>query len=179
MRDWINDLAMVLFFFVAGLEIKREVTQGELRDPKQAALPVIAAFGGMIAPAVIFAMLNAGGSGSRGWGIPMATDIAIVAGVVALLGRRVPSWLKLFLLALAIADDIGAIVVIAIFYSNGVSLPWLAAAVSARSSSPISSDPGFRSSASISRSERSVGGASTKPTSTPRSPASRSACSRR
>ncbi len=130
LRDWINDLAMVLFFFVAGLEIKREVTQGELRDPKQAALPVIAAAGGMIAPAVIFAMLNAGGSGSRGWGIPMATDIAIVAGVVALLGRRVPSWLKLFLLALAIADDIGAIVVIAIFYSNGVSLPWLAAAVS-------------------------------------------------
>ena len=129
LRDWINDLAMVLFFFVAGLEIKREVTQGELRDPRQAALPVIAAFGGMIAPAVIFAMLNAGGSGSRGWGIPMATDIAIVAGVVALLGRRVPSWLKLFLLALAIADDIGAIVVIAIFYSNGVSLPWLAAAV--------------------------------------------------
>ena len=86
-RDWINDLAMVLFFFVAGLEIKREVTQGELRDPRQAALPVIAAVGGMIVPAMIFALLNAGGSGSRGWGIPMATDIAIVTGVVALLGQ--------------------------------------------------------------------------------------------
>jgi Na+:H+ antiporter, NhaA family len=128
-RDWINDLAMVLFFFVAGLEIKREVTQGELRDPRQAALPVIAALGGMVVPALFFVAFNAGGSGARGWGIPMATDIAIVTGVVALLGSRAPSWLKLFLLALAIADDIGAIVVIAIFYSEGVSLPWLATAV--------------------------------------------------
>jgi Na+:H+ antiporter, NhaA family len=129
-RDWINDVAMVLFFFVAGLEIKREVTQGELRDPRQAALPVIAAVGGMVVPAILFIALNAGGTGSRGWGIPMATDIAIVTGVVALLGGRAPSWLKLFLLALAIADDIGAIVVIAIFYSEGVSVPWLAIAVS-------------------------------------------------
>jgi Na+:H+ antiporter, NhaA family len=129
-RDWINDLAMVLFFFVAGLEIKREVTRGELRDPRQAALPVFAALGGMVVPAAIFVGLNAGGSGARGWGIPMATDIAIVTGVVALLGSRTPSWLKLFLLALAIADDIGAIVVIAIFYSEGVSPIWLAIAVS-------------------------------------------------
>ncbi len=128
-RDWVNDLAMVLFFFVVGLEIKREVTQGELRDPKQAALPVIAAVGGMVVPALIFAAFNAGTSGSRGWGIPMATDIAIVTGVVALLGRRVPSWLKLFLLALAIVDDVGAIIVIAVFYSEGVSLAWLAVAV--------------------------------------------------
>ena len=95
-------------------------------------------------------MLNAGGSGSRGWGIPMATDIAIVAGVVAMLGRRVPSWLKLFLLALAIADDIGAIVVIAIFYSDGVSLPWLAAAVGDARRRRTSSGRGFRSSACIS-----------------------------
>jgi NhaA family Na+:H+ antiporter len=128
-REWVNDVAMVLFFFVVGMEIKREVTQGELRDPKQAALPVVAALGGMVVPAIIFALLNSGTSGSRGWGIPMATDIAIVTGVVALLGRRVPSWLKLFLLALAIADDLGAIIVIAIFYSEGVSFVWLAAAI--------------------------------------------------
>ncbi len=130
-REWINDLAMVLFFFVAGLEIKREVTQGELRDPKQAALPIVAAIGGMIVPATIYALLNSGTDGSKGWGIPMATDIAIVTGMVALLGKRVPSWLKLFLLALAIVDDIGAIIVIAIFYSEGVSLTWLAVAVGA------------------------------------------------
>lgn len=129
LREWLNDVGMVLFFFVAGLEIKRELTQGELRDPKAAALPIVGALGGMIVPAIIYAALNAGGPGSKGWGIPMATDIAIVTGVVALLGRRVPSWLKLFLLALAIADDIGAIVVIAIFYSEGVSLTWLALAV--------------------------------------------------
>jgi NhaA family Na+:H+ antiporter len=129
LRGWINDVAMVLFFFVAGLEIKREVTQGELRDPRQAALPIIAAAGGMLAPALVFAALNAGTDASRGWGIPMATDIAIVTGVVAMLGTRAPTWLKLFLLALAIADDIGAIVVIAIFYSEGVDLRWLAMAL--------------------------------------------------
>jgi Na+:H+ antiporter, NhaA family len=122
---------MVLFFFVVGLEIKREVTQGELRDPRQAALPIVAAIGGMIVPATIYALLNSGTDGSKGWGIPMATDIAIVTGVVALLGTRVPSWLKLFLLALAIVDDIGAIIVIAIFYSEGISLTWLAVAVAA------------------------------------------------
>lgn len=129
LREWVNDLAMVLFFFVAGLEIKRELTHGELRDPKQAALPIIGAFGGMVVPAVIYAIVNAGGDGSRGWGIPMATDIAIVMGVVAMLGSRAPSWAKLFLLALAIVDDIGAIVVIAIFYSEGVSFVWLGVAV--------------------------------------------------
>ncbi len=121
LKEWINDAAMVLFFFVVGLEIKRELTQGELRDPRQAALPIIAAVGGMIVPAAIFAVLNTGGEGQDGWGIPMATDIAIVMGVVALMGTRAPSWLKLFLLALAIVDDIGAILVIAIFYSEGVS----------------------------------------------------------
>lgn len=131
LREWVNDLGMVLFFFVVGLEIKRELTDGELRDPRQAALPIIAAFGGMIVPAVIFSLLNAGGEGSKGWGIPMATDIAIVMGVVALLGSRAPSWLKLFLLALAIVDDIGAIVVIAIFYSDGVSFEWLSVALGA------------------------------------------------
>ena len=130
-KEWINDAAMVLFFFVVGLEIKRELTQGELRDPRQAALPIIAAVGGMIVPATIFAVLNSGGAGRDGWGIPMATDIAIVMGVVALMGTRAPSWLKLFLLALAIVDDIGAILVIAVFYSEGVSYEWLAIALGA------------------------------------------------
>ena len=131
LKEWINDAAMVVFFFVVGLEIKREVTHGELRDPRQAALPIIAAIGGMIVPALIFTMLNGGGPGQDGWGIPMATDIAIVMGVVALIGTRAPSWLKLFLLALAIVDDIGAILVIAVFYSEGVSFPWLAVAIGA------------------------------------------------
>ncbi len=131
LKEWINDAAMVLFFFVVGLEIKRELTQGELNDPRQAALPIIAALGGMIVPAGIYAILNAGGEGADGWGIPMATDIAIVMGVVALLGSRAPAWLKLFLLALAIVDDIGAILVIAVFYSQGVSFGWLVIAVGA------------------------------------------------
>ncbi len=129
LREWINDLGMVLFFFVVGLEIKREITEGELRDPRQAALPMIGALGGMIVPATIFALFNAGGEGSNGWGIPMATDIAIVVGIVTLLGTRAPSWAKIFLLALAIVDDIGAIVVIAVFYSDGVSFAWLAVAI--------------------------------------------------
>jgi len=129
LREWVNDAAMTIFFFVVGLEIKRELTQGELRDPRLAALPAIAALGGMVVPAALYAVLNAGGPGADGWGIPMATDIAIVTGVVALLRSRVPSWLKLFLLALAIVDDIGAIVVIAVFYSDGVSFGWLAIAV--------------------------------------------------
>ncbi|PIE32492.1 MAG: Na+/H+ antiporter NhaA [Ilumatobacter coccineus] len=129
LKEWVNDGAMVLFFFVVGLEIKRELTQGELRDPRQAALPIIAAVGGMIVPAIIYYSFNSGGVGAPGWGIPMATDIAIVMGVVALLGKRAPQWLKLFLLALAIVDDIGAIVVIAIFYSEGVSFAWLGLSV--------------------------------------------------
>ena len=131
LREWVNDLGMVLFFFVVGLEIKREIAHGELRDPRQAALPVIAAIGGMIVPATIFALLNSGGEGSQGWGIPMATDIAIVMGVVALIGTRSPSWLKLFLLALAIVDDLGAIIIIAVFYSEGISFGWLSLAISA------------------------------------------------
>jgi NhaA family Na+:H+ antiporter len=131
LKEWINDAAMVLFFFVAGLEIKRELTEGELRDPRQAALPIIAALGGMMAPAIIYFSFNHGGPGADGWGIPMATDIAIVMGVVALLGSRAPSWLKLFLLALAIVDDIGAIIVIAVFYSEGVSFQWLTLALGA------------------------------------------------
>jgi Na+:H+ antiporter, NhaA family len=120
LRDWINDGLMALFFFVVGLEIKRELVEGELRDPRRAALPVWAALGGMIVPALIYAAFNAGGEGSDGWGIPMATDIAMAVGVLSLLGSRASSSLKLFLLALAIVDDIGAIVVIAVFYTKDI-----------------------------------------------------------
>ncbi|MCY4175840.1 MAG: Na+/H+ antiporter NhaA [Acidimicrobiaceae bacterium] len=128
LEDWINDALMVVFFFVVGLEIKRELVVGELRRPSAAALPAVAAVGGMVLPATIYALFNAGGDGSSGWGIPMATDIAFAVGVVALLGRSVPSSLKIFLLTLAIVDDIGSIAVIAIFYTSDISLAWLAAA---------------------------------------------------
>ena len=128
LEDWINDALMVLFFFVVGLEIKLELVVGQLRKPAAAALPAIAAIGGMAVPAAVYAAFNAGGSGSGGWGIPMATDIAFAVGVVALLGRRVPSSLKVFLLTLAIVDDIGAIAIIAIFYTDELSVAWLAAA---------------------------------------------------
>ncbi|HYM14570.1 MAG TPA: Na+/H+ antiporter NhaA [Dehalococcoidia bacterium] len=128
LRSWVNDGLMTLFFFVAGLEIKRELLHGELAGRRRATLPVAAALGGMAAPALIFAAFNAGGAGARGWGIPMATDIAFAVGVMALLGERVPSSLKVFLLALAIVDDLGAIAVIAVFYSDGVAYGWLLAA---------------------------------------------------
>jgi NhaA family Na+:H+ antiporter len=124
----INDGLMTLFFFVVGLEIKREWVAGELQDRRAAVLPAVAALGGMVVPAAIYAAVNAGGPGSAGWGIPMATDIAFALGVVAVLGSRVPAPLKIFLLTLAIVDDIGAILVIAVFYTEDLSLPWLAAA---------------------------------------------------
>ncbi len=128
-EHWINDGLMALFFFVVGLEIKRELVDGELRDPRAAALPAIAALGGMIVPALIYYSMNRGGPGADGWGIPMATDIAFAIGIVSLLGNRVPSAMKVFLLTLAIVDDIGAIIVIAIFYTADVSIGWLLAAV--------------------------------------------------
>lgn len=127
-RELINEGLMTLFFFVAGLEIKREVLGGELSSPRRAALPVLAALGGMVMPALLYAACNLGGPGARGWGIPMATDIAFSLGVLILLGDRVPSSIRVFLLALAIADDLGAILVIAVFYSGGVSWPALATA---------------------------------------------------
>src|SRR5829696_6772777 len=106
LRHWVNEALMALFFFVVGLEIKRELVDGELRSPRVAALPAIAAVGGMAAPAVVYLAVNAGRPGVDGWGIPMATDIAFAVGVVAVLGWRVPPPLKLFLLTLAIVDDI-------------------------------------------------------------------------
>jgi NhaA family Na+:H+ antiporter len=121
---WINDALMTLFFFVVGLEIKRELVAGELSSPQKALLPVIAAVGGMVVPALIYLALEIGLPGERGWGIPMATDIAFVVGVLAVFGQRVPFALKIFLLALAIVDDIGAILVIAVAYST--DLNWYA-----------------------------------------------------
>lgn len=131
LQHWVNDALMVVFFFLIGLEIKRELIVGELRDPKAASLPALAALGGMVVPAVLFLAMAGGGEAGRGWAIPMATDIAFVVGILALLGRRVPARLKVFLLTLAIVDDIGAIVVIAAFYSSGLSGLWLAGAVAA------------------------------------------------
>jgi NhaA family Na+:H+ antiporter len=125
LQHWVNDGLMTVFFFVVGLEIKREVVRGELRNPRTVALPVLAAIGGMALPALVYTALNAGKAGADGWAIPAATDIAFAVGVLALLGSRVPRNLKLFVLTLAIVDDIGAIVVIAIFYSGGVEVLWL------------------------------------------------------
>jgi NhaA family Na+:H+ antiporter len=119
---------MTLFFFVVGLEIKRELVVGELKKVRDATMPLVAAAGGMMVPALIYAAFNAGGPGADGWGIPVATDIAFVLGVLSLLGSRAPSGLRLFLLAVAIIDDIGAIIIIALFYSDGIKLSAVAGA---------------------------------------------------
>lgn len=117
---WVNDGLMAIFFFVVGLEIKREIFAGELSDFKQASMPVIAALGGMAVPALLFIGLNHGKPGIEGWGIPMATDIAFSLGILSLLGKRVPLNLKIFLTAFAIVDDIGAVIIIAIFYTTQI-----------------------------------------------------------
>ena len=122
LHHWINDGLMVVFFFVVGLEIKRELVVGELSSFGKAALPVMAAIGGMVVPAVLFIVVAAGGEGARGWGIPMATDIAFALGVLAIFGTRAPLGLKVFLTALAIADDLGAVAVIAIFYTEKINV---------------------------------------------------------
>ncbi|MDQ4027291.1 MAG: Na+/H+ antiporter NhaA [Actinomycetota bacterium] len=127
LRHWVNDGLMTIFFFVVGLEIKRELVAGELNEPRRAAFPALAALGGMVVPALIYAIVNAGGAGEAGWAIPMATDIAFAVGVLSLMGRRSPDSLRTFLLSLAIVDDIGAILVIAFFYSAGIELGWLGA----------------------------------------------------
>jgi NhaA family Na+:H+ antiporter len=129
LRHWVNDGLMALFFLVVGLEIKYEFTSGALRDPRSVVVPIVAAIGGMAVPAAIYTGFNEGGAGADGWGIPMATDIAFALGVVALLGRRIPAPARVFLLTLAIVDDIGAVAVIGIFYTEDLSLGWAAAAV--------------------------------------------------
>ncbi len=121
LHHWINDGLMAVFFFVIGLELKREIIGGELSNVKKAILPIVAGFGGMIFPAIIYLLFNPSGEAHNGWGIPMATDIAFALGVLFLLGKRVPSSLKIFLTVLAIADDLGAVLVIAFFYTSDIS----------------------------------------------------------
>jgi Na+:H+ antiporter, NhaA family len=125
----VNEALMTLFFFVVGLEIKREFVEGELRDRKRAALPIVAALGGMVVPAALYALITANSNGAQGWGVPMATDIAMALGALAIFGKHLHPSHKLFLLTLAIVDDIGAVVVIALFYSNGIKTPMLVGAV--------------------------------------------------
>lgn len=124
-EEWVNDALMAVFFFVVGLEIKREIIAGELSSVKHATLPAVAAPGGMIVPALIYLLINHGSEFEAGWGVPMATDIAFAIGVLSLLGKRVPISLKIFLTALAIVDDLGAILVIAIFYTSSIDFVML------------------------------------------------------
>jgi NhaA family Na+:H+ antiporter len=120
LHHWINDGLMAMFFFVVGLELKKEIIAGELADLRKALLPIGTALGGMVVPAAIYFSLNSSGVSEPGWGIPMATDIAFALGVLYLLGNRVPSSLKVFLMALAIVDDLGAVLVIAFFYTSDI-----------------------------------------------------------
>ncbi|RKZ70752.1 MAG: sodium:proton antiporter, partial [Gammaproteobacteria bacterium] len=129
LHHWINDGLMTIFFFVVGLEIKREVLVGELSSINNALLPVIGAIGGMVVPALLYLWVTGDTENAKGWGIPMATDIAFAVGVMALLGKRVPRALLTFLVALAIVDDLGAVTVIALFYTDTISTSYLAAAL--------------------------------------------------
>lgn len=131
LRHWVSDALMAFFFLVVGLELSRELAHGELKDKRTAALPFAAALGGMIIPAIIYASLNLGSDSLKGWAIPTATDIALAIGVLALLGKRIPSTVRIFLLTLAIVDDIAAVIIIAVFYSTTINIGFvlLAAAI--------------------------------------------------
>ena len=129
LEAWAEDGLLSVFFFVAGVELKRELVTGDLRDPRAAALPVIAAFSGMVAPALVYAAVNVGGGDLNGWAIPTATDIAFALGVLAVIGTHLPSALRAFLLTLAVVDDLGAILVIALFYTSTITLWALLAAL--------------------------------------------------
>lgn len=128
LEHWVNDGLMAVFFLLVGLEIKRELLIGELANPRRAALAVAGAAGGMVVPALVYTAFNAGGPGASGWGVPMATDVAFALGILALLGSRVPIGLKVFLTALAIVDDLGAVLVIALFYTNELNFTFMLAA---------------------------------------------------
>jgi len=143
---WVNDGLMALFFFVVGLEIKREIVVGELSTLRQASLPIVAAIGGMIIPAAFFIALHGKNPGSEGWGIPMATDIAFSIGILSLLGKRVPLALKIFLAAFAIVDDLGAVIVIAAFYSESIGWNYILIALVLFISLAVAIRAGMRSS---------------------------------
>ncbi len=128
LHHWVNEGLMALFFFVVGLEIKRAILVGELASPRQAALPILAAIGGMAVPALLYFAINPDGDAARGWGIPMATDIAFAVGALVLLGSRIPKSLVMFLVALAIVDDLGAVLIIALFYTEQIAMTYLIAA---------------------------------------------------
>jgi NhaA family Na+:H+ antiporter len=145
LQHWINDGLMTVFFFVVGMEIKRELVAGELSSMRKAALPLAAAMGGMLAPALIYYFFNPDGPAARGWAVPMATDIAFALGVLSLLGKRVPLALKIFLLALAIVDDLGAVMVIALFFTEKIRLLGLAGVAAGVSALVLARKAGLRS----------------------------------
>lgn len=145
-HHWVNDALMTIFFFYIGMEIKKEIVVGELKEPQKAALPILAALGGMVIPALIYYYFNFDNTpGLRGWGIPMATDIAFALGVLSLFGKKIPLSLKVFLLAIAIVDDLGAILVIAFFYTNEIKSSGLGIAVIGLCTMALLRATGFRS----------------------------------
>ena len=170
--NWINDGLLTIFFLVVGLEIKREFTVGHLASPREAALPVAAAIGGMVVPAGLYMLIIPSGPWAHGWGVPMATDTAFAVALIVMMGARVPVELRIFLTAAAIVDDIGAIIVVAMFYSDAIHVEYLVAAAGdcrgARAAQPARASTASRL---ISCSESCCGSACMKAGCTPRSPA--------